>query len=146
VARVRIEGTADGSVIVELPRHLRRFVRESAERVAHAATDPSALGHARLMGRVDVDEDHDDPLVKLARQSGVDQALATVAATSGHDLLSATEAEAWLEVLSLALAVEATRLGVVNDGDLERMDPSELEQLRLLQALQAMLVASLSPA
>ncbi len=143
MARVRIEAGADGSVVVELPRSLRRFVRGAVEAVRRAVADPAAPGHLRVMGRVDADEEHDDPFVTLERQSALDGVLATVAATEGHDRLSQAEAEAWLEVFSLALAVEADRLKIAGDDDMERLGAKELDHLRLLQTLQAMLVVAL---
>ncbi len=143
MARVRIEGAGDGSVVVEFPRSVRRFVRGAVEAVRRAVADPTAPGHLRVMSRVDADEEHEDPIVTLERQSALDRVLATVTATEGNDRLSDAEAEAWLEVLSLALAVEADRLKLVGDDDVERLGGKELDHLRMLQMLQAMLVVAL---
>jgi DNA-binding transcriptional ArsR family regulator len=68
------------------------------------------------------------------------------AVTLGNDLLTPSEADAWLRVIGEARLVLAARLGIEEDG-WERHDADdeafEMSLLRLLEALQEDLVAAL---
>lgn len=68
------------------------------------------------------------------------------AVTLGNDLLTPSEADAWMRVIGEARLVLAARLGIDEDGWEQRVDEDEafeISLLRLLGALQEDLVAAL---
>ncbi len=140
---IRMARSADGTIEVDLPKSLRRFVAEAALAVRRTAEDPAAVGHGRIMRPLEETAEDDDPLVTLERQSSIEEICALVEATARNERLTDDEADAWMKVLSLTLAIRAGQLGLTGDDDPERLDASESEQIRFLQALLVLLVDAL---
>lgn len=139
---IRREGE---SIVVELPRRARRFVEERADGVRRSGDDPSAPAFTRLYGRLDESAEHDDPLVTLERQTVIDELCRTVTESARKERLSDAEADAWLRVLGMAVALEAATAGLATDDDVERLDPVRTRLLDLLRSLQVLLAQSLDP-
>ena len=131
--------------MVELPRRVRRFVEESAEAVRRSVDDPSAPAFARLYGQLDESAVHGDPLVTLERQTVIDEVCRIVTESARKDRLSDAEADAWLRVLGMAVALVAATAGLATDDDVERLDPGRARHLDLLRSLQLLVAQSLDP-
>lgn len=139
---IRREGDA---VVVELPARARRFLVDAADAVRRRADDPSSPGFGRLYGPLDESAETDDPLLRLERQSSVEGICGTVTESAHRRELSDAEAEAWLRMLGMAVAVVAADAGIQTEGDLERLDPDRSRLLDLLRSLQLLLARSLDP-
>ena len=135
----------NGTIVVELPRRARRFVVVTAEAVLQSADDPSSLGFGRLYRPIDGSAVFDDPLATLERQTAIDATCRAVIDSAQQKALSDAEAEAWLRMLGMAVAITAANAGVKTEDDLDRLDPKVSRFLDLLRSLQLLLVGGLDP-
>lgn len=137
---------ANGSIVVELPRRVRRLLVDAAEAVQRCVEDPSSPAFGQLYGRLDESADVDDPLFGLERQSAVDDVCAVVMETAQNKRLSEAQGEAWLRMLGMAVMVTAAGAGIRAEEDLDLLDPERSRLLDVLRALQLLVAASLDPA
>lgn len=135
-----------GAIVVELPDLARDFLVRTAEGVRASAEDPASAGYRRLFAQLDGDAEADDPLVTLERQTAIDEVCRTVTASAHRDRLSDAEAEAWLQVLGMAVAMTTAAAGVQTDDDLADLDPDLTQLLDLMRSLQLLVAFSLDPA
>jgi len=134
---------SDTTIAVELPDGLRSFMGECAKELTRLAEQPSDPAYSRLCGPVNVAVDYDDPLVVLERQMAIEAICKSVHDSLDDKVLTDAQAETWLQTLSMALAVAASRLGIVDDDYAEKLDPEQKEFLQMVQALQWSLVEAL---
>ena len=98
---------------------------------------------AELSTRIDESVAFDDPLVCLERQMTIEATCATVLSTGAQHVLTDDQAEAWLKVLSMGLALSVARFGVTDDASVERLDEQQTALVSLLQMLQVILIDAL---
>lgn len=134
-----------GTIVVELPRGARQFVVATADGVRRTVEAPASAGYRRLYGRLDEGGAPDDPLVTLQRQTAIDELCRIVVASSRHRRLTDEEAEAWIKVLGLAVAMTTAEAGVHTDADLHKLDARRAEALDVLRWLQVELAFALDP-
>ncbi|MGH9087678.1 MAG: hypothetical protein ACRDYZ_06130 [Acidimicrobiales bacterium] len=135
----------DGAIVVELSDLARQFVLSTAERVRRSVEDPASAGYGRLYARIDESTTTDDPLVTLERQTAIDDVCRAVAGTAGEARLSDGDAEAWLKMLGMAVALTSATAGIRTDEDLEMAGNDLSQLLDLLRSLQVWLAFSLDP-
>jgi hypothetical protein len=128
---------------VELPGSLLRFLDKCAKSLVQLAETPNDPAYSRLCGPINVAVDYDDPLATLERQMTIESVSNAVVASIDSKVLSDEQAEMWLQVLSMSLAVAASRLGIVDDDYADHLDPNQKEVLELIQAMQWSLVEAL---
>lgn len=136
---------ANGSIVVELPRRVRRLLVDTAEAVRRCVEDPSTPAFDQLYGRIDESADVDDPLFGLERQSTIDDVCAVVAETAQSKRLSDAQGEAWLRVLGMAVMVTTAGAGIRTEEDLDRLDAERSQLIDLLRSLQFLVAGSLDP-
>lgn len=116
---------------------------EAAERVRRAADQPGSVAFERLFSRVDEGTELDDPLVVLSRQSMIDEIATSVAESAHRRSISDEEAEGWLKVLGMDLAIRAADLGLRTEADREALGDDEEAALAVVHALQLLIVEAL---
>ena len=107
--------TPDGKVRLVAPEHLMDFVCEQANIVEHVLHTPSDPTFYRLCGPINVEVSEDDVFSRLEREMTIEALCAKVRSSVEADSLDVADLEAWLSVLSMALGVVASKLGVVDD-------------------------------
>jgi hypothetical protein len=132
-----------GRISVELHPWMRNFVVESADGLTHISENTEDPAYSRICGPINVAVDYDDPLVVLERQMAIDSLSAVVHATSECAELTDDQAEAWLQVLSMMLAVAASRFAIVDEDYADSLDEAQRNTVGLIQALQWGLVDAL---
>jgi hypothetical protein len=135
----------DGSIYIGLPPEVRAFMQDRAQEVATTLNDPADEGYGRLCGPVDPSLDDDDPLVRLERQMSIESLCNLVSQSADKEDLTAPEAEAWLQVLTMAASILATRLGLYEQDSTESLDPITKMYFSLSGSLQCALALALDP-
>lgn len=128
---------------MQLPRTVVEFLGAAAERIRRVGEEPATLAYGRLFGHVDEEHPTDDPAVVLTRQLMIDEIAASVAASAAKSSISDSEAEAWLELLGMTIAVHAAELGVHSDDARDALHPKERAFIAALQHLQLCLIDAL---
>jgi hypothetical protein len=136
---------ANGVIVVTLPDGVRHLLLDSAQRVRRSATDPASAGYVRLYAPIDEDIETADPLVTLRRQVAVDEVCGVVQETWRRERLTEGEADAWIKVLGMAVAIASASAGIETEADVEAMDPDVSHLLDLLRSLQLLLAVSVDP-
>lgn len=134
---------ADDALSVLLPPELHAVIGRCAEVVRACAVSPGSAAHGRLFSPIDESADQQDPLLTFERQWRMDGVSEIVLASYGKSRISVEEAEAWMAVLGMATAMEASELGINEDADLEGRSEGELSGLRLFQTLRECLIEAL---
>lgn len=136
-----------GRIDVRLPSTVRKFLRVAAQRLGRVGEEPGTVAYSRLFGHVDEEHPIDDPAIVLSRQLMIDDIAASVAATVTAASISDDEAEAWLALLGMTIAMHAAELGVRSDEAREALAPADRAFIAALQHLQLCLIDALdSPA
>ena len=130
-------------IVIDLPDPLRQWLGEMAAEAGRDAVDPGGAVHRRLLGPIDPTADHDDPLIELQRQFGVEGSLSILVATVNATEINEEEAEQWIRALQLILAATAARLSVLEEGDVARLDEEAAQTLTTLQALISLMIDAL---
>lgn len=132
-----------GRIAVHLPGTVVEFLGVAAERLRRVGEEPGTSAYDRLFGQVDEEHSVDDPAVVLTRQLMIDEIADAVIASCAKPVISDDEAEAWLEVLGMTVAVRATELGVHSDAARDALEPDDRAFIAALQHLQLCLIDAL---
>jgi len=132
-----------GRIEVRLPATVVKFLSVAAQRLRRVGEEPGTVAYSRLFGHVDEEHSTDDPAVVLTRQLMIDEISASVTASAGNSSISDDEAEAWLALLGMTIAVHAAELGVRSDEARDALDPAERAFIAALQHLQLCLMDAL---
>lgn len=138
-----VRRTGPDAIALDLPPWVRELVADAADRVQHTAAQPGTAAFARLFAPIDESADVDDPLAVLARQTMLDERAAAVAGSAAQGVISDAQAEAWLQVLSLYLAVRAAELGVRTEEERDALAPEAQAGFDAVHALQLALIVAL---
>lgn len=130
-------------ILIDLPDPLRQWLGEMATEAGRDAVDPGGAVHRRLLGPIDPTADHDDPLIELQRQFGVEGSLSILLATVNATEINEEEAEQWIRALQLILAATAARLSVLEEDDIAGLDQEGAQTLTTLQALISLMIDAL---
>ena len=128
---------------VRLPAQVTRVVLQAAEAVRRSVDDPAAAGHGRLLARTDESAPAADPLVTFERQVRIGEAADVAAGTWRNPDLSEDEAEAWLQVLGMALGLFAEERGLRTEEDRAALGRDDEAFLSVVHALQLWLASAL---
>lgn len=128
---------------VHLGGPVAAVVLRAAETVRRSAEDPAVPGHDRLHARTEASAPAIDPLVTLERQVRIAEAAEVVAATWRNADLSEDEAEAWLQVLGMAVGVFAEERGLRTEEDRAALAQDDETFLSVVHALQLWLAGAL---
>ncbi len=130
-------------IVVDLPDPLRTWLATMAEEAGRDAVDPGGAVHRRILGPIDPTADHDDPLIELQRQFGVEGSLSILIATAHATELNEGEAEQWIRALQLVLAATAARLSIMEEDDVAGLGREDAQTLTTLQALISLMIDAL---
>lgn len=134
------------SIDVDLPETVMRLVKYWADEVQRTADEPMSTGNVEMFGKINEDVEADDPMLTLERQMMIGGVCALVLASSDKRRLTDAEAEAWLQVLGMALSLEAAKLGISSYEDLDILSEEDGFTLSLLQGLASALTDALDAA
>jgi hypothetical protein len=134
--------TGPDRIDVRLPRRLAGAIEWAVGSVNRAATSPTAPGFQRLFAPIE-ENNVDDPLATLERQTIIGSVLESAAASRRASRLTVAEAEVWLQLLGLALALQMDELGIRTEADRERLDPSVAARISAIHVIQVCLIAAL---
>jgi hypothetical protein len=132
-----------GRIAVDLHPWMLNFVDDAAQNLVHLAERPEDPAYSRICGPINVAVDYDDPLVILERQMAIDSLCTSVRESIALDELTDDQAEAWLQVLSMTMAMLASRFAIVDEDYAESLDEDQRAVVALTQALQWGLVEAL---
>lgn len=130
-------------VVVQLPESVVEFLRVAAERLRRVEEEPGTIAFARLFGQVDAERAADDPAVVLSRQLMIDDVAGSVTASCDKPVISDVEAEAWLELLGMTVAMRAAELGVHSEEARDTLGEDDRAFIAVLQHLQLCLIDAL---
>jgi hypothetical protein len=132
-----------GRIEVRLPDTVVDFLNVAAERLQRVGEEPGTVAYGRLFGHVDEGHPTDDPAVVLTRQLMIDDITASVLSSAAKSSISDDEAEAWLALLGMTVAVHAAELGVRSDEARDALGPGDRAFIAALQHLQLCLIDAL---
>ena len=131
------------AIVVDLPDPLRDWLVDQATSTSEGAVSPGHAIHRLLLGPIDPTADHDDPLVELQRQFGVEGSLSILIATAHATELAEEEAEHWIRALQLILAAIAAQLSIFEEDDVTNLDQESASTITTLQALISLMIDAL---
>lgn len=134
------------SIDVDLPETVMRLVKYWADEVQRTADEPMSTGNVEMFGKINEDVEADDPMLTLERQMMIGGVCALVIGSSDKRRLTDAEAEAWLQVLGMALSLEAAKLKISSYEDLDILSEEDGFTLSLLQGLASALTDALDAA
>jgi hypothetical protein len=137
--------TGPDRIDVRLPRPLLGAVAWAVDAVQHAASSPGTTGFKRLFAPIEAGIS-DDPLATLERQTIIGSVLESAAGSQDRTWLTDAEAEAWLQLLGLALALQMEELGIRTEADRNRLDRRVNARIDAMHALQICLIDALDSA
>lgn len=135
--------TGPDSIEVELPETIAGLVRDWALEVRRNVDDPTSAGSVEVFGKINEDAESDDPMLALERQLMIDRVCSLVLASWNQPQLTTAEAEAWLQVLGVALSLDAAQHEITSYEDVETLSEDDRVSLGLLQGLSSALAEAL---
>lgn len=132
-----------GRIEARLPGSVVEFLGVAAERLRRVGEEPGTAAYARLFGQVDEEHVADDPAIVLSRQLMIDDVAGSVTASRGKRVISDDEAEAWLGLLGMTVAMRAAELGVHSEEARDALGDDDRAFIAVLQHLQLGLIDAL---
>lgn len=124
----RFYRTENGEIRLGLPEEEQALLRDVAARIRALIADGDDPALRRLSPPAHSDPELDRQYRELTGgqlTAGRDRALELLEATVDRDVLSAQEADQWLQALTSARLVLGTRLDITEDLDWDALDPRD---------------------